>query len=150
MKIVIGSDHRGYSAKESLKQFLGAQGHQVADVGTASAKSCDYPDSAFEAAKKVASGEAELGVLLCGSGIGMSIAANKVPGIRAALCHDELTTEMARRHNNANILCLPADLIGGALIQRMIEVWLRTPFEGGRHQQRIEKIATIEQRAEKR
>lgn len=146
MKIVIGSDHRGFAAKESLKQSIAAQGHDVLDVGTDGPRSCDYPDAAFDAARKVAAHEADLGVLLCGSGIGMSIAANKVRGIRAALCHDELTVEMARRHNNANMLCIAADLVGAALMQRMMEVWLRTPFEGGRHERRIEKIAEIEAR----
>jgi ribose 5-phosphate isomerase B len=146
VNIVIGADHRGFASKERLKLHLLNAGHQVADVGTDSPKSCDYPDAAYEAARRVASRDADLGVLLCGSGIGMSIAANKVPGIRAALCHDELTVEMARRHNNANILCLPADLIGEALMQRMLDVWLKTPFEGGRHERRVEKIAEIEAR----
>src|SRR5207249_3359839 len=121
-------------------------GHDVSDVGTDSPKSCDYPDTAFTAAEKVAQHQADLGILLCGSGIGMSIVANKVPGIRAALCHDELTTEMARRHNNANILCLPADLVGEALMRRIVEVWLKAPYEGGRHENRIKKIGEIEQR----
>lgn len=148
MKLVIGADHRGYAAKESLKSMLRERGHEVIDVGTDSAKSCDYPDAALPAAVKVSAGEASLGILLCGSGIGMSIAANKVRGIRAALCHDELTTEMARRHNNANILCLPADLIGEALMKRMIEVWLQAAFEGGRHEGRIAKVAKIEEACE--
>lgn len=146
MRIAIGADHRGYSAKEHLKQVLADLGHEVDDVGTDSAKSCDYPDAAYPAALRVAEGRADLGVLLCGSGIGMSIAANKVPGIRAALCHDELTTEMARRHNNANILCIAADLVGEALMRRMLEVWLKTPFDAGRHERRVEKIGEIEAR----
>lgn len=144
MKIVIGSDHRGFAAKESIKQLLRTLGHEIIDVGTDSNKSCDYPDAAFPAAQKVARGEADLGILMCGSGIGMSIAANKVHGIRAALCHDELTTEMARRHNNANVLCLPADLVGDALMRRIVDVWLKAPFEGGRHEARVRKIGEIE------
>ena len=146
MKIVLGADHRGYSAKERIKQLLQGQGHEIIDVGTDSPKAFDYPDAAYPAAKRVAVGDAELGILLCGSGIGMCIAANKVAGVRAALCHDELTTEMARRHNNANILCLPADLVGEALAKRIVDVWLRTPFEGGRHENRIKKIRDIEDR----
>lgn len=144
MKIALGADHRGFSAKNGILNFLREQGHEVVDFGTDSSKSCDYPDAALPASTAVRDGQCELGILFCGSGIGMSIAANKVHGIRAALCHDELTTEMARRHNNANVLCLPADLAGEALIRRIVDVWLKTPYEGGRHDRRIEKIAEIE------
>lgn len=144
MKIAVGADHRGFEAKERVKNLLCEAGHEVVDFGTDSNKPCDYPDAAYPAARGVVEGKAELGILFCGSGIGMSIAANKVHGVRAALCHDELTTEMARRHNNANVLCLPADLIGDALMKRIVEVWLKTGFEGGRHEKRINKVATIE------
>lgn len=144
MKIALGADHRGFGAKNSIVNFLREQGHEVTDFGTDSSKSSDYPDAALPASTAVRDGKCELGILFCGSGIGMSIAANKVHGIRAALCHDELTTEMARRHNNANVLCLPADLAGEALIRRIVDVWLKTPYEGGRHDRRIEKIADIE------
>jgi len=144
MKIALGADHRGFGAKNGIINYLREQGHEVVDFGTDSSKSCDYPDAALPASTAVRDGQCELGILFCGSGIGMSIAANKVHGIRAALCHDELTTEMARRHNNANILCLPADLAGEALIRRIVDVWLKTPYEGGRHDRRIEKIAEIE------
>jgi len=144
MKIAVGADHRGFDAKERVKTQLREAGHEVVDFGTDSNKPCDYPDAAYPAARGVVEGKAELGILFCGSGIGMSIAANKVHGVRAALCHDELTTEMARRHNNANVLCLPADLIGEALMKRIVEVWLKTGFEGGRHEKRIVKVATIE------
>ncbi len=144
MKIAVGADHRGFEAKERVKNLLREAGHEVVDFGTDSNKPCDYPDAAYPAARGVVEGKAELGILFCGSGIGMSIAANKVHGVRAALCHDELTTEMARRHNNANVLCLPADLIGDALMKRIVEVWLKTGFEGGRHEKRINKVATIE------
>lgn len=146
MKIALGADHRGYAAKTVIRAFLEDLGHQVVDFGTTSNRPYDYPDAAFPAAQAVRSGQCDLGVLFCGTGNGMCIAANKVRGIRAALCHDELTTEMARRHNNANVLCLPADLVGEALMRRMIEVWLKTPFEGGRHDRRVEKIQEIEQR----
>jgi ribose 5-phosphate isomerase B len=144
MKIALGADHRGFAAKERVKAHLREAGHEPLDFGTDSGKPFDYPDAAYPAARCVVEGKADLGILFCGSGIGMSIAANKVHGVRAALCHDELTAEMARRHNNANVLCLPADLIGEALIKRIVEVWLTTGFEGGRHEQRINKIGKIE------
>jgi ribose 5-phosphate isomerase B len=145
MKIALGADHRGFNAKTHIKSVLADLGQDVMDFGTDSTKSSDYPDPAAAAAAAVQSGQCDLGILFCGTGIGMSISANKLHGIRAALCHDELTAEMARRHNNANILCLPADLVGDALLRRIVEVWLKTPFDGGRHQIRIEKIRGIEQ-----
>ncbi len=146
MKIAIGSDHRGYHAKANIKALLHEMGQEVDDFGTESTKPMDYPDPAFAAALAVQERKCELGVLFCGTGIGMSITANKLRGIRAALCHDELTAEMARRHNNANILCLPADLVGDALMRRIVEVWLKTPYEGGRHERRVKKIAEIERK----
>jgi len=125
--------------------MLTSKGHEVLDLGTNSPASCDYPDAAYPACKAVTSGSSDVGILLCGTGIGMSITANKVRGIRAAVCHDELTAEMSRRHNNANILCLPADLLGEELTRRIVEVWLRTAFEGGRHDRRVRKISEYEQ-----
>ena len=122
------------------------QGHEVLDMGTNSAKSCDYPALAYPAAKAVADGTAELGVLVCGSGIGMTMCANKVKGIRAALCQDELTARMSRQHQNANMLCLASDVLGEELIRRIVSSWLHTDFEaGGRHERRVRKIAMIEQ-----
>jgi ribose 5-phosphate isomerase B len=144
MKIAIGSDHRGYEAKERVKAMLQGLNCDVVDLGTNSKQPCDYPDPAFAVAEAVCKGKVDRGVLLCGSGIGMSITANKVHGIRAALCHDELTAQMARRHNDANILCLPADLIGDALMQGIVRMWLNTEFEGGRHARRVEKILAFE------
>ncbi|MCG8406379.1 MAG: ribose 5-phosphate isomerase B [Phycisphaerales bacterium] len=144
MKIAIGADHRGYDAKQRIRALLSELGKDVADYGTDSTKSTDYPEPAFAAARAVQTGECEVGILFCGTGIGMSVTANKLHGIRAALCHDELTAEMSRRHNNANVLCLPADLVGEALMRRIVEVWLETPFEGGRHERRITKITEIE------
>ncbi len=144
MKIAIGSDHRGYDAKERIKALLGSSGHQVIDHGTDSRDSCDYPDPGFRVACDIASGAAERGILLCGSGIGMSITANKVDGVRAALCHDEWTAQMSRRHNNANVLCLPADLIGDALMQEMVREWVDADFESGRHERRVQKIIDFE------
>ncbi|MCK6457562.1 MAG: ribose 5-phosphate isomerase B [Phycisphaerae bacterium] len=146
MKIALGADHRGFAAKEKIKAFLATEEHEVHDFGPENPKPCDYPDAAYPAAKAVADGTADLGILFCGTGIGMSIAANKVKGVRAALCHDELTTVMARRHNNANVLCLPADLVGDSLMQRIVHAWLTTGFEGGRHERRIVKITEIERK----
>ena len=144
MKIAIGADHRGFAAKDKLKALLQSKGYEVIDFGTDSPKSFDYPDAAYPTCDAIISGEAECGVLLCGTGIGMSITANKVPGIRAALCHDELTADLARRHNDANVLCLPADLIGEELTRRIVEVYLTAEFEGGRHARRVKKIARRE------
>lgn len=144
MNVALSSDHRGFQAKELIKAYLADGGHHVVDFGCDSPASCDYPDTAIRGAQSVASGETERGIFLCGTGIGMSITANKVGGIRAALCHDELTAELSRRHNDANVLCLPADLVGEELIRRVVEVWLRTEYEGGRHQRRLDKIAQFE------
>lgn len=146
MRVAIGSDHRGYHAKEKIKAMLLSNRHDVVDFGADSATSCDYPDAAYPTCKSVVSGVSEFAILLCGSGIGMCIAANKVRGIRAALCHDELTAAMSRRHNDANVLCLPADLIGEELMRRIVDVWLSTAFEGGRHERRVRKIAHYEEK----
>lgn len=144
MKIAIGSDHRGYDAKERLTALLKQLDHEVHDHGTNSNESCDYPDLALKVATEVSDGTADRGVLLCGSGLGMSIAANKVCKVRAALCHDEMTAEMSRRHNDANVLCIAADLVGDTLMQQIVRTWLSTQFEAGRHARRIEKIARFE------
>jgi ribose 5-phosphate isomerase B len=144
MKFAIGSDHRGFQAKEHVKQFLAEMGHQVLDCGTHSDAPTDYPDYAVPVCKAIQDGKAERGVLLCGSGLGMSMTANKMRGIRAALCHDELTAEMSRRHNDANVLCLGGDLLGDELIRRIVEIWVRTNFEGGRHERRVKKIMKTE------
>ena len=144
MKIAVGSDHRGYEAKELIKSILARKGHEVVDFGADESKSCDYPDFAVPAALAVARNEADYGILICGSGIGMSITANKIPGIRAALCHDELTAQMSRKHNNANILCLPAMLINDTLVNRIVETWLAAEFEGGRHERRVGKMMDAE------
>ena len=146
MKIAIATDHRGHALKGKVLALLDELGHEVIDMGTNSPKSCDYPDTAYPAARQVADGKAQCGILICGSGIGMSICANKVSGIRAALCHDELTAELSRRHNNANILCLASDALGEEIVRRIVISWLKTKFENtGRHARRVEKIARIEQ-----
>jgi ribose 5-phosphate isomerase B len=144
MKVALSCDHRGFAAKQNIRSYLEEAGHVIADFGCEEGGSCDYPDTGLAGAISVANGEADRGILLCGTGIGMSIAANKVKGIRAALCHDELMAELSRRHNDANVLCLPADLIGEHLIARVIDVWLETEYEGGRHQRRLDKITSFE------
>jgi ribose 5-phosphate isomerase B len=144
MKIAIGSDHRGYEPKRRLVALLQQLGHEVEDVGPQSKESVDYPDYAFQVAQAVSAGRVQRGILICGTGIGMCIAANKVSGVRAAPCHDRITAEMSRRHNDANVLCLSADLLSEELIERMVRIWLETEFEGGRHARRIEKIARFE------
>jgi ribose 5-phosphate isomerase B len=144
MRIAVGSDHRGYDVKRRIVSLLPKLGHEVVDLGPASADSVDYPDFAFAVAQAVSHGQVDRGILICGTGIGMCIAANKVPGVRAAPCHDSITAEMSRRHNNANILCLSADLLGDQLIERMLKIWLETEFEGGRHARRVDKITGFE------
>ena len=144
MKLTIAADHRGFQAKERMKAFLSELGHETTDFGTDSTKPCDYPDMAYPAVKAVSEGKAERAILFCGTGIGMSIAANKVRGIRAALCHDEVSTDMARRHNDARVLCLPADLLGEKQMTKIIRIFLETPFDGGRHLRRINKLTKIE------
>ncbi|HEY1599516.1 MAG TPA: ribose 5-phosphate isomerase B [Pirellulales bacterium] len=144
MKIAVGSDHRGFAVKENVVQLLKRLGHEVCDCGTHDANSVDYPDIAAVVAHQVSTREVDRGILICGTGIGMCIAANKYPGVRAAPCHDDLSAEMSRRHNDLNLLCLSADMLGEKLIDRMVEIWLRTEFEGGRHARRVEKIAQIE------
>lgn len=145
MKLAIGADHRGVGATRQLADRLRSQGHTVQLLGNLSGETCDYTDPAFAVGSAVAKGDAERGILLCGSGIGMSIAANKIKGVRAALVHDELTAEMSRGHNDANIICMSADLLGQRLIEKIVDIWLATPFQGGRHERRVKKIAVIEE-----
>ncbi len=146
MKIAVGTDHRGFSIRSKVTELLKRLGHEVDDVGTFTGDAVDYPDIAAAVAEKVGRGEVERGILVCGSGLGMCIVANKFHGVRAATCHDDLTAEMSRRHNDTNILCFSADLLGERLIDRVIELWLSTPFEGGRHARRIEKITELEKK----
>jgi len=149
MRIAVASDHRGYSIRSKVIELLGRLGHEVEDMGTFTPEAADYPDVAALVAPKVGGGEVDRGILVCGTGLGMCIAANKFHGVRAAPCHDDLTAEMSRRHNDTNILCLSADLLGERLIDRMIELWLSTPFEGGRHARRVEKITQLERRVDR-
>jgi RpiB/LacA/LacB family sugar-phosphate isomerase len=143
MKIALASDHAGYELKEEIKQLLGA--HEMIDFGTDSTCSMDYPDSGFPAAEAVAKGNCERGILICGTGIGMSILANKVKGIRAALCHCTDFARLSRQHNNANILVLPGKFLTLSQAEEIINTWLTTPFEGGRHERRIQKIREYEE-----
>jgi ribose 5-phosphate isomerase B len=144
MRIALGSDHRGFGVKQKIGDLLRRFNHEVMDVGADGNESVDYPDVAAVVAEKVSKGEVDRGILICGTGIGMCIAANKFTGVRAAPCHDDITAEMSRRHNDLNVLCLSADLLGEKLIDRMVEIWLNTEFEGGRHARRVEKITELE------
>lgn len=145
MKLALSADHRGVAATRQLADRLRSQNHEVVLVGNLSGEMCDYPDAAYAVGEMVRKGEADRGILLCGSGIGMCIAANKVHGVRAALVHDELTAEMSRSHNDANVICLSADLLGQRLIEKIIDIWLGTQFLGGRHERRVKKIAAMEE-----
>ena len=148
IKIAIASDHRGYEVKEKLRSLLADRGHEVVDFGTDSGDSVDYPDFAAKVAEAVSLQKVDRGILICGTGIGMCITANKFVGVRAASCHDDITAELSRRHNDANVLCLSADLLGEQVVRRMIDIWLKTEFEGGRHARRVEKIAQFESQEE--
>lgn len=146
MRIIIGSDHAGFALKESVKGFLSSAGFRTFDAGTHRDESVDYPDYGALAAGRVSSGEFEKGILVCGSGVGMAIVANKFPGIRAALCLDEETARLSRLHNDSNILVLAGRKTEAAAAERIIKTWLETPFEGGRHQKRLDKIRELEQK----
>lgn len=143
MEIIIGSDHAGFKLKNSLKKFLTENGHEMIDLGTDSEDSCDYPVFAEKVAGKVAETSAR-GILICGTGIGMSIVANKIKGIRAALGYDIESAQLSREHNDSNILCLGARKISEKEAQDIAETWLATPFEGGRHQRRLDLVSSIE------
>ena len=144
MRISLGSDHRGVTLVQSFVAQLRGAGHDPVVLGECSGASCDYPDIAWLVANSVARGESDRGILVCGTGIGMCIAANKIDGIRAALASDELEAQLSRSHNDANVLCLSADLIGPILAKRILDVWMSTTFEGGRHERRLAKITRIE------
>jgi ribose 5-phosphate isomerase B len=145
MKIALGADHRGAASAKQLADRLKSLGHEVAIVSSLTGDTCDYPIPAYAVGRAVSGSTAERGLLICGTGIGMCIAANKIKGVRAAVVHDELSAEISRTHNDANILCLSADLLGQRLIEKITEVWLTTPFQGGRHARRLEEIQLIEE-----
>lgn len=143
-RIAIGSDHAGYELKEAVKALLTELGHTAIDFGTDGKASVDYPDFAGPTAAAVATGDCDRGILICGTGIGMSIAANKVAGIRAALVHDLLSARLTREHNDSNVLCIGQNIVGGAVALEIVRVWLGADFEGGRHAGRVQKIRFIE------
>lgn len=145
MKIVIGSDHRGFKAKQQIKAIITHLGHECVDIGTIDDNPVDYTDLAYLAAISVAKKQTDRAILVCATGLGMSITANKIKGIRAALCHDELTAQISRDHNDANVLCISGDQTGEVLLRKIVEVWLDTEFSGGRHKRRVNKITAIEE-----
>ncbi len=145
LRVVIGSDHAAVALKADVAALLRAAGHKVEEFGARSEEPVDYPDVAGEVARKVAAGGAEFGILCCGTGIGMSIAANKIPGIRASLCHDVTTARLARLHNDANVLCMGGRTTGTETARDIVRTWLSTQYEGGRHTARVEKITALEE-----
>lgn len=144
MKVAIGADHRGVELKSKIKEFLEVEKIEVEDFGTQTKKACDYPDFGFMVAERVAKGDFDYGVLICNTGLGMSITANKVKGIRAALCINEKLAEYARRHNDANILVIGAEFVDAELAKKVIKTWIETRFEGERHNRRLDKIKAFE------
>ncbi|HEB75551.1 MAG TPA: ribose 5-phosphate isomerase B [Nitrospirae bacterium] len=146
MKIAIGCDHAGLQLKEKIKELLLRFGMEILDYGTTDGCSVDYPDYGERVSDAVSSGEVERGILICGTGLGMSIVANKFPGVRATLCHDSFTARMGRLHNDSNILVLGARTTDGDIASEIVRIWIETPFEGERHSRRLEKISIIEAR----
>jgi len=144
-RVAIGSDHRGAKAAKIVRETLDTLGHEARIVDSCEDTPCDYPEKAWSVALEIEQGRADRGVLICGTGIGMSIAANKIKGLRAALVHDELTAQLSRSHNDANVLCISADLLGAPLIEKIVAAWMGTGFDGGRHARRLAKIGAIEQ-----
>lgn len=147
--IAIGSDHGGYDLKESIKKYFDEKGIEYKDFGTFSNESVDYPDFALKVAEAVAGGECDRGILLCGTGVGISIAANKVPGIRAAHVSDVFSARYSKEHNNANVLCMGGRVVGPGLAIMIVDEWLNAKFQGGRHQKRLDKITDIEKKYSK-
>jgi len=146
MKIALGTDHAGYEYKERIKEYLGEQGHEVEDFGTHSAEPCDYPDFIYPAAQAVGQGRCDRAIVLGGSGNGETIVANKVPGVRCAVCWTEDLARLSRAHNDANVISIGARTVSVKLALKMIDIWLVTPFDGGRHADRVRKIAELERR----
>jgi ribose 5-phosphate isomerase B len=146
LKIAIGADHGGYHLKEEIKELLVKLGHEVEDLGCSCTDSVDYPDYALPVAERVAAGEFDRGILVCGTGIGMSIAANKIKGVRCALVHDLFSAKATREHNDSNVLAMGARVIGPGLALEIVETWLKTEYTGGRHENRLAKIKAIEEK----
>ena len=149
MKIAVASEHRGFKIKDRILSQVQELRHEALDFGPSTDEMCDYPDYAGKAAGAVSRGEVDRAILIGGTGIGMNIVANKFPGVRAALCHDDLSAQISRSHNDSNVLCLSVNLFGDDVTARMIKIWLETPFEGGRHARRVAKIAELEQARKK-
>lgn len=145
MKVAVANDHRGHSAIEQVKAIIAQLGFECVDCSTSGDQAVDYPDTAYVASRTIVEKLADRAILVCGTGIGMSIAANKVKGIRAALCFDELVAKLSREHNDANVLCLSGDLLGSTMLQKIVETWLTTEFVAGRHARRVRKIRAIEE-----
>ncbi len=143
MRIATGSDHAGLALKQGLREYLESEGHTVTDLGTHTKESCDYPDYAAEVARAVVDGDADFGLLLCGTGVGMCMAANKVAGIRAAVVSDSFSARATRQHNDANVLCMGERVVGQGLAREILAAWLDAEYEGGRHQRRIDKISAL-------
>jgi ribose 5-phosphate isomerase B len=141
--IAVAADHGGAELKDLLCSYLKGKGYNISDYGVPPGETSDYPDSACGVIADILNGEASAGILVCGTGVGMSIIANRLPGIRAALANDEFTAKMSRAHNNSNVLCLGGRIIGNELAKAIVDVWLTTAFEGGRHERRIDKIETV-------
>jgi len=146
MRIALGSDHGGINLKRSIMDYLVSEGYEIKDFGTDSSDSCDYPDFALPVAESVVAKEFDFGILICGTGIGISMAANKVAGVRAALCHNTFSAHATREHNNANILAMGERVVGTGLALDIVKTFINTEFEGGRHQTRIDKISQIEKK----
>lgn len=146
MKIGIGNDHSALELKAEIIEFVKSKGHEIVDFGTNSSESCDYPKYGEAVGRAVVSGEVDCGILICGTGLGISLAANKVKGVRAAVCSEPFTAKMSRAHNNCNVLAFGARVVGAELAKMIVETWLETEFEGGRHQRRVDLIMEIEER----
>ncbi len=144
MRIAVGSDHRGVDMRSKLVELLDRLGQEVIDLGAHESDDVDYPDIAALVAEKVSGEEVDRGILICGTGLGMCIAANKISGVRAAPCYDAVTAELSRRHNDLNVLCLSGDVLSEKAVDRLVQTWLDTPFDGGRHARRVDKIANLE------
>ena len=149
MKIAIAADHGGLNLKNKIKEYLNSNGYEVADFGTNSFDSCDYPDFALPAAEAVACGKCDKGIIICSTGIGVSMVANKVPGVRCAHCHDAYCAEFTRRHNDANVLAMGEKVVGEGYALEIVDIFLKTEFEGGRHQRRVDKITAVEKKYNK-
>jgi ribose 5-phosphate isomerase B len=144
LKIAVGADHAGFKLKESVRDYLKKKGHEVEDLGTNSTESVDYPDYAAKVARRVAAKQADFGVVMCGTGLGVAIAANKVHGVRAAPCNDTLSAQLARAHNNANVLAMGGRLTDAATAEKILDTWFATSFLGGRHARRVDKITALD------